>query len=334
MPTVAGMTATSDATPGGAPDEPAHRPVLLHPLIESLQPRPGSVAVDATLGGGGVTSALLEHVQPGGRVLAVDRDRAAVDAARQRFASAGDAFVAAQGNFSDLDQIAGANGIDQTDAVAFDLGVSSLQLGDAQRGFSFRLDGPLDMRMDRTSSLTAADLVNGEPVEELEGILRDLGQERFARSIANAIGRARRRAPISSTAQLRAIVEEAMPRRYWPKHIHPATRTFQALRIAVNDELHSLERGLQAAIRILRPGGRLGVIAFHSLEDIIVKNTLHVSAQNCLCPPQQPHCTCAHRATIFILTRKVIRPDARELADNPRARSARLRVAEKITGEP
>jgi 16S rRNA (cytosine1402-N4)-methyltransferase len=331
MPTVADMRLAPDATPGGAADEPVHRPVLLHPLIESLQPRPGGVAVDATLGGGAITAALLERVLPEGRVLALDRDRAAVDAARTRFASQGERVMAVQGNFSELEQIAAARGLTSVDAVAFDLGVSSLQLDDAERGFSFRHDGPLDMRMDRTAGATAAELVNGEPLEEIESILSQLGQERFARAIAQGVGRARRRAPITTTGQLRAIVEEATPRRFWPKRIHPATRTFQAIRIAVNDELHSLERGLQAAISILRPGGRLGVISFHSLEDTIVKNTLHVAAQNCICPPQQPHCTCAHRATLFVLTRKVIRPDARELADNPRSRSARLRVAEKLS---
>src|SRR5438105_10074653 len=182
MATVADMR-LSEATPGGVPDEPEHRPVLLHPLIESLQPRPGSVAVDATLGGGGVTSVLLERVLPGGRVMAVDRDQAAVDAARARFSHAGKALLAVRGNFRDLASIAAEHGIHEADAVAFDLGVSSLQLDDPERGFSFRFDGPLDMRMDRDAPVTAADLVNGETEEELEGILRDLGQERFARSI-------------------------------------------------------------------------------------------------------------------------------------------------------
>jgi 16S rRNA (cytosine1402-N4)-methyltransferase len=324
------MRAALDATPGALSGEPEHRPVLLHPLIESLQPRAGQTVVDATLGGGGVTAALLDRVLPHGRVLAIDRDAGAVEASRTRFAAVGDAFVAAHGDFADLARISEAYGVHGADVVVFDLGLSSDQLDDAARGFSFRLEGPLDMRMDRGGGSTAADLLNGESAEELEAILRELGQERFARAIAQAIVRARRQRPITSTGQLRAIVEETMPRRYWPKRIHPATRTFQAIRIAVNDELHSLERGLQAAIDILRPGGRLGVISFHSLEDTIVKNTLHAAALNCICPPQQPHCTCAHRATLFVLNRKAIRPDARELADNPRSRSARLRVAEKL----
>ena len=329
MTTVASMR-VNDATPGGAADEPEHRPVLLHPLIESLQPRPGSVVVDATLGGGGVTAALLERVTPGGRVLAVDRDDAAIESARARFAGYGDALALAHGDFRDLAALSETAGFSNVDAVAFDLGVSSLQLDAPERGFSFRFDGPLDMRMDRSQPVTAADLVNDESEEELEGILRELGQERYARTIARAIVRTRRVSPLTTTGQLRDIVEATIPRHHWPKRIHPATRTFQALRIAVNDELHSLDLGLQAAISILRPGGRLGVIAFHSLEDTLVKNTLHASAQNCLCPPQQSHCTCAHRATLFILNRKVIRPDPHELAENPRARSARLRVAEKV----
>ncbi|MFZ2032130.1 MAG: 16S rRNA (cytosine(1402)-N(4))-methyltransferase RsmH, partial [Candidatus Dormiibacterota bacterium] len=236
----------------------------------------------------------------------------------------------AQGDFADLEAIVRATGVTAADVVVFDLGISSLQLDDPARGFSFRFDGPLDMRMDPTSGTTAAHLVDSLTADELTSLIRDYGDERFARSIASRIVRARERAPITTTTQLRELVEQVVPRRFWPKRIHPATRTFQALRIAVNHELESLERGLQAAISILRPGGRLGVISFHSLEDTLVKNALHVAAQNCVCPPQQPHCTCVHRATLFLLTRKVIRPDSAELATNPRSRSARLRVAEKL----
>ena len=235
-----------------------------------------------------------------------------------------------KGDFAELDTIVESLGIKAVDIVVLDLGVSSLQLDDPDRGFSFRLDGPLDMRMDQGSGVTAADLVNTLPVDDLSQVIRDYGDERFARAIAAAIGRARARKPITRTEDLRGIVESTVPRRFWPKRIHPATRTFQALRIEVNHELESLNTGLQAAIRILRPGGRLGVVSFHSLEDTIVKNALHVSAQNCLCPPQQTHCTCAHRASLLLLSRKAIRPDVAELAVNPRSRSARLRVAEKL----
>jgi 16S rRNA (cytosine1402-N4)-methyltransferase len=331
LPIVADMEMLDDATPGApAPDGAGHRPVLLTPLIESLQPRPGQIAVDATLGAGGVTAALLERVSPGGRVIAIDRDQRAVEAGRLRFSGRGDAIQITQGDFADLEAIVHANGVVAADVVVFDLGISSIQLDDPARGFSFRLDGPLDMRMNPSTGMTAAQLLDSLTVDELASLIRDYGDERFARSIANRIARSRELAPLTTTTQLRELVEQVVPRRFWPKRIHPATRTFQALRIAVNHELESLERGLQAAISILRPGGRLGVISFHSLEDTIVKNALHVAAQNCVCPPQQPHCTCVHRATLFLLTRKVIRPDAAELASNPRSRSARLRVAEKL----
>jgi 16S rRNA (cytosine1402-N4)-methyltransferase len=330
MSTVADMGPQHEATPGASePDSSGHRPVLLHPLIENLQPRPGQTVVDGTLGAGGVTAALLERVLPGGRVVAVDRDPDAVRRARARFA--GQPVIAEHGDFAELREILTRHGIDAVDAVALDLGISSVQLDDPQRGFSIRNDGPLDMRMDQEhGELTAADIVNTWSEIDLLDLIRTYGEERFARSIAQAIGRRRATQPITTTAELREIIERTVPRRYWPKRIHPATRTFQALRIEVNHELESLEQGLQAAISVLRPGGRLGVIAFHSLEDTLVKNALHVAAMNCLCPPQQPICTCAHRASLFLLTKKAIKADPAELAVNPRARSARLRVAEKL----
>jgi len=330
-PTVAGVRSRTDATPGaGAAEAQGHRPVLLHPLIESLQPQPGSIAVDGTFGAGGVTAALIERVVPGGRVIAVDRDPEAVAMGQRRFARQRETVTVVTGDFAELDEIVHSCGVDAADSVVLDLGISSLQLDDPQRGFSFRFDGPLDMRMNRAQGATAADLVSQWSVDELAAVIRDYGDERWARPIATAIVRSRERTPLLNTAQLRDIVEATVPRRFWPKHIHPATRTFQALRIAVNHELVSLEHGLQASIHILRPGGRLGVISFHSLEDTLVKNSLHVAAQNCVCPPQQPHCTCAHRATLHLTSRKAIRPDAAELSANPRARSARLRVAEKL----
>jgi 16S rRNA (cytosine1402-N4)-methyltransferase len=332
MSIVAGMDSdSSDATPGDpAPEAAGHRPVLLHPLIQSLQPRPGQTYVDGTLGGGGYTAAFLERLRPGGHILAIDRDPAAVAAARERFGGDGQTVLISQGNFSDMESIAASHGIARVDGVMLDLGISSLQLDDPARGFSFRFDGALDMRMDPGDPESAADIVNGWSEADLAALIRTYGEERFARAIATAIVRKRSQRRIANTAQLREVVERTIPRRFWPKRIHPATRTFQALRIEVNHELESLTKGLQAAIRILRPGGRLGVVSFHSLEDTIVKNALHVSAQNCLCPPQQTHCTCAHRASLLLLSRKAIKPDAAELAVNPRARSARLRVAEKL----
>jgi 16S rRNA (cytosine1402-N4)-methyltransferase len=330
MSIVAGMDDDSTATPGGpALDATGHRPVLLHPLIQSLQPRPGQTFIDGTLGAGGYVTAFLERVRPGGRILAIDCDPAAVAVAQHRFAADGGVIVE-HGNFAALESIAAKHGIGTVDGVTLDLGVSSVQLDDPRRGFSFRFDGPLDMRMDQGDGRSAADIVNQWSEADLTSLIRIYGEERFARMIAAAIMRNRSDAAITTTAQLREIVERTIPRRFWPKRIHPATRTFQALRIEVNHELESLNTGLQAAIRILRPGGRLGVVSFHSLEDTIVKNALHVSAQNCLCPPQQTHCTCAHRASLLLLSRKAIKPDAAELAGNPRARSARLRIAEKL----
>jgi 16S rRNA (cytosine1402-N4)-methyltransferase len=319
------------ATPGGpTPEATGHRPVLLHPLIESLQPRPGQTYVDGTLGAGGYAAAFLERVTPGGRILAIDRDPAAVALARRRFAPAGDSVVLVQGNYADMETISMQRGIGRVDGVVLDLGISSLQLDDPLRGFSFRFDGPLDMRMDSRSGVSAADIVNQWSEADLAALIRTYGDERFARQIAAALVRRRATAPLSRTDELREAVERTIPRRFWPKRIHPATRTFQALRIEVNGELESLATGLQAAIRIIRPGGRLGVVSFHSLEDTIVKNALHVAAQNCLCPPQQTHCTCAHRASLLLLSRKAIKPDETEIAANPRARSARLRIAEKL----
>ena len=331
MTIVAAMRDQNDATPGGpTPEAAGHRPVLLHPLIESLQPRPGQVYVDGTFGAGGYTAALAERVLPGGRVLAIDRDPAAVAAGNERFADGSAVVTIVQGDFAGMEAIGVAHDFTGVDGVVLDLGISSTQLDDPVRGFSFRFDGPLDMRMDPGDATTAADIVNTWSEADLAALIRTYGEERFARQVAAALVRLRTVEPLHTTTQLRDAVERAIPRRFWPKRIHPATRTFQALRIEVNHELESLNAGLQAAIRILRPGGRLGVVSFHSLEDTIVKNALHVAAQNCLCPPQQTHCTCAHRASLLLLSRKAIKPDAAELAANPRARSARLRVAEKL----
>jgi 16S rRNA (cytosine1402-N4)-methyltransferase len=321
----------SEVTPGVSPSEATeHRPVLAHPLIESLQPQEGATVVDGTLGAGGITALLSANVGDSGRVIAIDRDGDAIQRARARFASAGNVTLI-QGNFADLAEILEDLEIEAVDAVAFDLGISSIQLDDGKRGFSFRHDGPLDMRMDQNSGeLTAADIVNHWSEEEIAEILRNYAEERFARRIANEIAKRRRIEPLKTTSQLRDCVERAVPAAMLHRRLHPATKTFQALRIAVNDELRNLESGLQAAINALRPGGRLGVISFHSLEDTLVKVTLHVSATSCICPPQQPVCTCAHRASLHLLNRRAIKPDAAELSSNPRSRSARLRVAEKL----
>ena len=250
-----------------------------------------------------------------------------MEAARASLASFGDAAIAAHGRFSELAAIASEHGFSPADLILFDFGISSTQVDDPARGFSFRADGPLDMRMDPTSQLTAAKVVNDSDAAELERILREYGEERWARRIAQFIV-ARR--PLRTTRDLAAAVEAAIPRRAWPRDIHVATRTFQAVRIAVNDELGEIEAGLRAALSTLKPGGRMATISFHSLEDRLVKSFFNVESKDCICPPQQPVCTCGHRATLRIVTRHPVRPSDQEVAANPRARSARLRVAEKL----
>lgn len=302
----------------------AHEPALLKEVIELLQPEPGEVVIDCTLGGGGHAAALLERIQPQGMLLAIDRDPDAVARGKARF---GDRARIRQGDFADLLEIARDAGIERADAVLFDLGVSSQQLDEPDRGFGFRQDGPLDMRMDPQQSTTAADFVNRASEAELTAAIRDLGDERWAKRIAQFIV-ARR--PLSTTRQLSAAVGAAIPRRAWPRDIDPATRTFQAIRIAVNDELGSLDRVLKAALTILSPGGRMAAISFHSLEDSRVKSFLKAESADCLCPPHQPVCTCAHRASLRLLTKRPVRPSVEEVRRNPRARSARLRAAEKL----
>src|SRR5919201_2631035 len=245
--------------------KPEHVSVLLKESIELLQPRPGAVAIDCTLGAGGHSRALLDAIRPGGRLLAIDRDPAAVNAGRQSLPEA----VVVHGNFRDLRRLAAANGFSGANAILFDLGVSSLQLQDPERGFSFSRDGPLDMRLDTTSPVTAERLVNQLSQAELARTIRELGEERWAARIAEFIVRRR---PLKTTRELATAVEAAILRAAWPKDIHPATRTFQAIRMAVNDELGSLEAGLKAAMEILTPGGRMATISFHSLEDRMVKS--------------------------------------------------------------
>ncbi|MHB1502134.1 MAG: 16S rRNA (cytosine(1402)-N(4))-methyltransferase RsmH [Candidatus Dormibacteria bacterium] len=307
-----------------------HEPVMVSELLRLLDPQPGETVVDATLGGGGTAAAFLQRILPGGRVLALDRDPAAVSRAAVRFAQYGAAFQARVASFSQLELIASEESF-MADVVVMDLGISSIQLDDPGRGFSFQVDGPLDMRMNsHAGGLTAADIVNQSSEDELAGLLFRFGQERHARAIARALTAQRRQAPVTTTAELAATCAAAIPRRLWPPHIHPATRTFLALRIAVNDELGELQAGISAAIQILRPGGRLGVISFHSLEDTTAKRLLHTLAMNCVCPPPSPICTCAHRASLRLPSRRALRPTAAEIGRNPRARSALLRTAVRL----
>jgi len=307
-----------------------HQPVMLAELLELLSPSPGQVVVDATLGAGGVSAAFLHRVLPGGRVLALDRDPSAISAAQRRFAAYGDAFTAVLGSFSELERIAARHQI-QADIVVMDLGISSLQLDDPQRGFSFQVDGPLDMRMGPSEqTLTAADIVANYSEADLANLFWELGEERQSRPIARAIVARRRQAPIRTTTQLAEICAQAVPRRFWPKRIHPATRVFLALRVAVNDELGELERGLAAATQILRPDGRIGTLSFQPSEHRLTKHSLNVLAKDCVCPSHQMVCTCAHRATLSLVTRRSVKPTPEEVERNPRARSAQLRVAVRL----
>ena len=279
------------------------------------------------MGQAGHARQILDRIEPGGRLLGIDRDLDAVEVARSALAAYGPAAVVVQGRFSELDDLARNAEFVPADLILFDFGLSSVQLDTPERGFSFRNKGPLDMRMDAGQTLDAARIVNELDVRELERILRDYGEERWARRIAQFIV-ARR--PLRTTSDLASAVEAAIPRRAWPRDINVATRTFQGIRIAVNNELGEIEAGLQAALQILKPGGRMATISFHSLEDRMVKSFFNVESTDCICPPQQPVCTCGHRATLRKVTRRPIRPTEAEMTANPRARSARLRVAEKL----
>jgi 16S rRNA (cytosine1402-N4)-methyltransferase len=296
----------------------------------------GAVAIDCTLGQAGHARQILERITPGGRLLGIDRDPAAIAAARVALAQFGAgraqgasnrAVVLVQGSFSELGSISAANGFSEADLILFDFGLSSNQIDDPERGFSFQSEGPLDMRMDPAAGLTAAKIVNESDAREIERFLREFGEERWARRIAQFIV-ARR--PLRTTRDLAQAVEAAIPRAAWPRDINVSTRTFQGLRIAVNDELGEIEAGLRAALLTLKPGGRMATISFHSLEDRLVKSFFNVESKDCICPPQQPVCTCGHRATLRIITRRPVRPSEEETTVNPRARSARLRVAEKL----
>jgi 16S rRNA (cytosine1402-N4)-methyltransferase len=307
-----------------------HRPVMLAELLEWLAPSPGQVVVDATLGAGGVSAAFLTRILPGGRVLALDRDPSAVSAARERFGAYGDAFTAVVGRFSEMERIAAEYQV-QADIVVMDLGISSIQLDDPERGFSFQAQGPLDMRLAPSEQTqTAADILASYREAELADLFFELGEERQSRAIARAIVARRRQTPIRTTTDLAQICAQALPRRLWPKRTHPATRVFLALRVAVNDELQELESGLAAATQILRPDGRIGTLSFQPSEHRLTKHSLNVLATDCVCPSQQLVCTCAHRATLSLLTRRSLKPSPEEVERNPRARSAQLRVAVRL----
>ena len=310
--------------------QPVHQPVLLREVVEQLAVRSGLVCVDATAGEGGHSLALLQASAPSGRVLGIDRDPRSLARAERRLNQFGDRFIPVQGNYADLAQLAQGANIAQADGVLLDLGLSSWQLEAAGAGFSFQRDEPLDMRFDPNSAgADAAELVNQLSEDALGQLLFQYGEEPRARAIARTLVRARQENPIRTTGQLVTLLK-SIPGLGRSRRTHPATRTFQALRIAVNDELTNLEAGIKAAIDLLKPEGRLVVISYHSLEDRLVKQLLAFQAASCVCPPQIPVCVCNHQPTVRITNRKIIRPAPTEVAANPRSRSARMRVAEKL----
>jgi 16S rRNA (cytosine1402-N4)-methyltransferase len=302
-----------------------HTPVLADEALAGLCIRPGGQYIDATVGAGGHAAGILRASAPNGKLLGLDADPEAVGYARQVLAPFGERATLKTANFVRLGEEAKSAGFDPVDGILMDLGLSSRQLADAERGFSFSQDGPLDMRLDPSRGKRAADLVNDLPEGELAGLLWQYGEERRARRIARAIVQAR---PITGTNHLASVVARTVGYR---EKIHPATRTFQALRIAVNDEIENLVQALPQALDLLRPDGRLVVISFHSLEDRVVKRFYQDEARDCVCPPETPVCICHHQAAVRILTRKPMRPSDRELAANPRSRSARLRIAERLS---
>jgi 16S rRNA (cytosine1402-N4)-methyltransferase len=302
-----------------------HLPVLYQEIINVLQPHESGSYVDCTVGAGGHAWGILDASKPNGRLLGMDLDSHALKIARERLTSFGDRVILIHASYTTLKEQLFRLGWDQVDGILLDLGVSSIQLDDPARGFSFRLEGPLDMRFDPNNSVSAFDLVNTLPEAELARILIEYGEERRYRQIAKAIREAR---PIRSTDELtKIIVRESS---YSHGRIHPATRTFQALRIAVNQELDALKSVLPQAVECLKPGGRLAVISFHSLEDRIVKQFFRRESRDCVCPPQLPVCSCNHKAILKEINRRPLRPTEAEIDKNPRSRSARLRVAEKL----
>ncbi len=306
-----------------------HVSVLLHEAVDALNVRPEGIYLDGTLGGAGHSAEIARRLG-GGTLIGVDRDPKALAAASERLAPWAERVKLIHGNFRDLEAILDGLGIDAVDGVLLDLGVSSPQLDEAGRGFSYMADAPLDMRMDPSDPLTAWEIVNGWPREELRRILFAYGEERYAPLIAAAIERRREQAPIESTLELAEIIRSAMPQKALREKQHPAKRSFQAIRIAVNDELGAVDSVMGQAIRRLKPGGRLAVITFHSLEDRIVKNAMAEAAKGCTCPPEFPVCVCGKKPTVKLIAKKPITASEEELETNPRARSAKLRVAEKL----
>lgn len=302
----------------------SHQPVLYHEIIHALQPKNAGHYVDGTLGAGGHARGILEACTSKGRLLGLDVDPQALALARENLAPYGQRAHLLQVSYDSLAKMLREIGWDKVDGILLDLGLSSMQLDTPERGFSFQQDAPLDMRFDPASPTSAADLVNMLPQDELADLIYRFGEERASRRIAQAIVKAR---PLQTTRQLAAVIESVSPRK---GRVHPATQTFQALRIAVNEELDRVANVLPQAVAALKSGGRLAIISFHSLEDRIVKEYFRRESRDCICPPRQPVCTCGHKATLKEISRKPIIPGEAEIAANPRARSAKLRIAEKL----
>ena len=306
-----------------------HVSVLLQETIEGLNIRPDGIYADGTLGGGGHASEVAARLTEGGRLIGIDQDADAIAAATERLKPFGDRVTIVRDNYVNMKQVLADLGIEAVDGICLDLGVSSYQLDTAERGFSYMEDAPLDMRMDRREDRTAADLVNECTEQELFRIIRDYGEDRFAKNIAKHIVKARERRPIRTTGELADIIRGAIPMKIQVTGGHPAMRTFQALRIALNRELQVLEDSIDEMIGLLNPGGRLCIITFHSLEDRIVKNGFRRNESPCTCPPGFPVCVCGKKSRGTVITKKPILPTKEEEKENPRSRSAKLRIFER-----
>lgn len=307
-----------------------HVPVLLKEIIDILNPQPGEIFVDCTLGGGGHSKAIVSRILPNGKLIGIDQDLNALEAARENLKEFQNNIVLVHSNYEKLNDILIEYSPQGIDGIFFDIGVSSHQLDEKERGFSYMQDAPLDMRMNQTADFSAWDLINNYSQEEIAQIIKDYGEENWAKRIAQFIVEARGKHPIDTTGQLVDIIKAAIPAGARKDGPHPAKRTFQAIRIAVNRELEVLENSLDTALNWLKKGGRIGVISFHSLEDRIVKDKFKYWAQDCICPPELPICQCSKRSMVKILTRKPVTAGKSELKDNPRSRSAKFRAAEKI----
>ncbi len=306
-----------------------HKSVLLKETIDGLKIKPDGIYVDGTLGGGGHASEVARRLSDKGSIIGIDQDAAAIEAAGIRLKDFGEKVTIVRSNYCDMKSQLGELGIDKVDGIVLDLGVSSYQLDTAERGFSYREDAPLDMRMDRRQKMTARDIVNDYEERELYRVIRDYGEDKFAKNIAKHIVAARQKAPIETTGQLTEIIRASIPMKFQKKSGHPAKRTFQAIRIELNQELEVLKNSLDAMIDLLNPGGRLCIITFHSLEDRIVKSAFRKNENPCTCPSDFPVCVCGKISKGSIITRKPILPSKEEMEENSRAKSAKLRIFER-----